>query len=127
MTSQKVIDFEKAKQTLSIPAWRLDLISDIFQEYSPSYVLTNEDIRTILALQSVKDKNVLTVAGGGEHPMFYKMAGAKNVDAFDISYCAKAIMDLKTTALPMIDNFQFNNFVFNLYDNANIFGVPNFS
>ena len=44
-------------------------------------------------------RRVLTVAGSGEHPLFYTINGATQVDTFDISYCARAIMDIKTQAI----------------------------
>ena len=40
-----------------------------FSYYSPSYVLTNEDIRWVSNLTNGNGKRVLTVAASGDHPM----------------------------------------------------------
>lgn len=67
--------------------------------YSHAYVVSNEDLRHTTGLTCDFGRKVLTVAGSGEQPLFYTLHGAEKVDTFDISFCAKAIMDIKTTAI----------------------------
>lgn len=72
--------------------------NDFFSRFSPAYIVSNENLkREVMLTQNAK--NVLTVAGSGDQALYYKMAGAKNVDTFDISFCAHAIQDIKTTAI----------------------------
>lgn len=86
-----------------------------FMEYSPAYVATNEDIRGAIKIVNPKDKNVLITTGSGDGPMFYRIYGAKNVDSFDISYCAKAIMDVKVSALRRMDLNQYACLLYDLH------------
>lgn len=74
-----------------------------FTAYSSAYVMTNEELRHALKDISSNTKNALTVVGSGDHPMFTKLYGAKDIDTFDISYNAKLVMDIKTTALSVLD------------------------
>jgi hypothetical protein len=73
-----------------------------FSRYSPAYVVTNEDLRFVIGVKDAKNARVLTVAGSGDHPLFYRLAGAKSVDTFDLSYCARVIMNIKTAAIPVL-------------------------
>ena len=68
-------------------------------EYSHAYVVSNEDLRHTTGLTRDMGRKVLTVAGSGEQPLFYTLNGATQIDTFDISYCARAIMDIKTQAI----------------------------
>ena len=68
-------------------------------DYSHAYVVSNENLRHTTGLTRDMGRRVLTVAGSGEHPLFYTINGATQVDTFDISYCARAIMDIKTQAI----------------------------
>ena len=68
-------------------------------EYSHAYVVSNEDLRHTTGLTRDMGRKVLTVAGSGEQPLFYTLNGAAQIDTFDISYCARAIMDIKTQAI----------------------------
>ena len=78
-----------------------------FSNYSPSYVLTNEDIRWVSELTKNDGPRVLTVAASGDHPMFYAMRGATKIDTFDLSFCAKAAMDIKTAALKKLSRVEY--------------------
>ena len=77
-------------------------------EYQPAYPTTNEAIRWELNQVPPTGAQVLTVAASGDQPIFYKAAGAAHVDTFDITYCARLIMDLKTYALRVLDSHQYN-------------------
>ena len=68
-------------------------------EYSHAYVVSNENLRHTTGLTRDMGRKVLTVAGSGEQPLFYTLNGATQIDTFDISYCARAIMDIKTQAI----------------------------
>ncbi len=63
-----------------------------------AYLKTNEDMRWETA-QFRDAKRVLTVAGSGDQALFYKLGGAEIVDTFDITMAARAVQDLKTTAI----------------------------
>ena len=67
--------------------------------YSPAYAVTNEELRDTVRLIPSRGARVLTVAGSGDQPLFYALYNAKAVDTFDVSFCAKAIMDIKTAAI----------------------------
>lgn len=68
-------------------------------EYSHAYVLSNENLRHTTGLTRDIGHRVLTVAGSGDQPFFYTLNDATQTDTFDISFCAKAIMDIKTAAI----------------------------
>ena len=84
-------NYERGTQYLPWPGKPLD--------YSHAYVVSNENLRHTTGLTRDMGRRVLTVAGSGEHPLFYTINGATQVDTFDISYCARAIMDIKTQAI----------------------------
>ena len=90
-----------------------DFRSNGFAEYSPAYVINNEIAYEVLKLLSpIKGARVLTVAGSGDQPLFYSAMGASVIDTFDISYCAKVIMDIKNTAIRA--KMSYNDFVIDL-------------
>ena len=89
--------------------------TDMFSPYSPAWLITNEDIRWVSGTTSDEAKRVLTVCGSGDHPIFYAMNGAQNVDTFDLSFCAKALMDIKTTAIQKMSYEDYVPFLYDLY------------
>lgn len=84
-------DYEYGTQYLAWPGNPLD--------YSHAYTVSNENLRYTTGLTRGMGRRVLTVAGSGEQPLFYTINGATQIDTFDISYCARAIMDIKTQAI----------------------------
>lgn len=81
-----------------VPAYFIFPGADL--KYLPAYVATNEDLAHTTSLtQNVPHDNVLTIAGSGDQALFYKLAGTKNIDTFDISAFAKTISDIKIAAL----------------------------
>lgn len=81
---------------------------DNFAQYSPSYAVTNEDIREVLfALNPPQNAHILTVAGSGDQALHYAMAGASHIDTFDITFNAKMMMDIKTTAIQKLGRPDF--------------------
>lgn len=81
------------------------------------YVSTNENLRATTRLTADFGKRVLTVAGSGDHPLFYALNGAEHIDTFDISYGARAIMDIKTAAISELTREQYYNTMGQLYMN----------
>jgi len=78
-----------------------------FSNYSPAYVVSNENLRWIAGKTQQSAKRVLTTTGSGDQPIFYRLNGATDVDTFDISYCAKVIMDIKTAALQTLSRDEY--------------------
>ncbi len=95
-----------------------------FSYYSPSYVLTNEDIRWVSNLTNGNGKRVLTVAASGDHPMFYAMRGATDIDTFDISFCAKVAMDIKTAAIKKLSRDQYIQLLDNMHNAKDMSQIP---
>lgn len=91
-----------------------------FAEYSPAYVTTNEDIKSVVRYLKPSGKRVLITTGSGDGPMLFRANGASDVDSFDISFCAKAIMDMKVSALQNMSLNQYITFLKSLR-NANQF------
>jgi len=87
----------------------------VFDEYSAAYAVTNEDLRHAMRFIPKNTENALVVAGSGDHPMFAALCNAKNIDAFDITYNAKLIMDIKTTALKILNRDEYQKLVIDLY------------
>jgi hypothetical protein len=113
------LDFKKARQLL-----KNSPISH-FSEYSSAYTITNEDLRFMTGLSDLAGARVLTMAGSGDHPIFYALAGAAHIDTFDISFCAKAIMDVKTAAIPAFDHLEYyNGLIYAMYGADNVFNMP---
>lgn len=97
----------------------------IFSEYSPAYIKTNEPLRKITGTTASFAKDVLTTAASGDHPMFYKLTPAENIDTFDVSFCAKAIMDIKVTALQNdLSLDQYTHLLSNLHKTKDIKSIP---
>ena len=88
-----------------------------FSKYSPAYIATNEALRWETSLFP-NPQRVLTVAGSGDQALFYKLAGAKHIDTFDVSYCAHVIQDIKTTAIRNIPHSAYKDLLFDLYQTA---------
>lgn len=83
-----------------------------YNEYSPAYATTNEDIRIEIA-QTPPNKKILTTCASGDHPMLYAQQN-KHVDTFDISYCAYAVMQLKIAALKTLTYRDYTNLLLHI-------------
>lgn len=77
-----VPDIDRAKK---------QVIYSYFSEYSPAYVVTNENLRTIKDFMPQNCNRALTVAWSGDHPLFCSLYGAKYVDTFDVTINAECI------------------------------------
>jgi hypothetical protein len=104
-----------------------------FGPYSPTYLIAtdeaaNQDIKRYM--YNGKDKKycekVLTVSASGDHPLFCKMYGAKQITTFDITYASKIIMDIKTLAIKMLTFDNYWQLLKDLWNNPNITSVSNF-
>lgn len=98
-----------------------------FSQYSPAYVITNEDIRWVSGLTANEAKKVLTVTGSGDQPIFYSINGATEIDMFDISFCAKTIADIKTIALHKLTRQDYIQLLNDLHTSRNISSISNMS
>ncbi len=78
-------------------------------KFAPAFLGTNEHLNQSVDFFGNNMGNVLTIASSGDQPLFYAMAGAKNIDTFDVSFCAHALMDLKTSAIQMLDYNEYLN------------------
>ncbi len=98
-------------------------------KFHPAYLKTNENLRKTVPAFKGNFKDVLTVAASGDQPLFYALNGAKNIDTFDQTYCAKAVMDLKTVAVQKFSYKQYCDLVQDLFnasgaDVMEVSGVP---
>lgn len=75
-------------------------------QYCRAYHTTNEPITQWLPLTQIKNPRVLTVAASGDQPLMYAAYGASQIDTFDITVNACAVMDFKTTALQTVANIS---------------------
>lgn len=92
--------------------------------YAPAYIVSNEDLRRSMKYMPEKRDNVLTVAASGDHPIFCKLSGAKNVQTFDITYNAKVITDIKCAALQELDLPEYWQLLKDLWRNRDLASVP---
>ena len=81
-----------------------------FNNLSPIYSFTTENIVGYFEYLDFTNKNVLTVAASGDHIInaFYK--GAKEVYGFDINYLALIFTELKLVALQNLNYGEFLEF-----------------
>ena len=81
-----------------------------FNNLSPIYSFTTENIVGYFEYLDFTNKNVLTVAASGDHIInaFYK--GAKEVYGFDINYLALIFTELKLVALQNLNYKEFLEF-----------------
>ena len=109
-----VPDYETAKRQSE----EYDANPRMFETYSRAYVVTNENLRQLSQLMPKNRENVLTVVGSGDHPLWFSLYGAKNIDTFDVSYNAKLIMDIKIAALGCLGWHNYKRLLDNLYEST---------
>lgn len=98
-----------------------------FAQFSPAYAQTNEDVREIFwTLAPKPGMHVLTVAGSGDQALRYKMAGAAHVDTFDITFNAKMMMDIKTTAIQKLSRADYVELINSVSRIRNIADIPQY-
>lgn len=90
--------FMKSKYSLN-----KETAAELFNKNSPAYVISNEDLRLVMNTVKPNGKDVLTVAGSGDQPLFFQLAGAKIIDTFDISINSKRMMNVKLDAIKSLN------------------------
>ncbi|MBR5904768.1 MAG: DUF3419 family protein [Alphaproteobacteria bacterium] len=108
-------DIEKARNRVK---------RDVFSEYSEAYIVSNEYVHSALKFVP-KNANILTIAGSGDQAMFCSLKNPKSIDTFDISYNAKIIMDIKTSALQILDCEDYWELLCRLYEPLDILKIHN--
>ena len=89
----------------------------------PAYTISNENQRW--ATKAIPNVNkVLTVAGSGDQALFYKLAGAKIIDTFDITPNAIAIQDIKFAAINVLSRQNYKDLLVELYHTNQITSIP---
>ena len=78
--------------------------------FDSAYLVTNEDIRSIVAATG-RVRDVLTVAASGDNAMFYAAAGAKHIDTYDFTMNARFIQNIKTAAIKTIPYEKYHKFL----------------
>ena len=127
MTKEQTFDINEAKQEYFILSDGRGVYNrhKPFSKYSHAYVITNENLREVSKLIKDKKGPILTVAGSGDQPIFFSLTGNKNIDAFDISFCSKAIMDIKTSAIQNLNINQYKQLLADLHTGTNFQQIPN--
>lgn len=97
-----IFDITDAKQKLENTHVPVSQYMKQIAYYSPAYLVSNEPLRFSTGLTANMARRVLTVTGSGDQALFYSLAGAEQIDTFDISFCAKTVMDIKTAALKQL-------------------------
>lgn len=93
-----------------------------FSKYSPAFVMSNEPLRFETAI-TPNAQNVLTVAASGDQALFYKLSGAKHIDTFDISYCARVIQDIKTAVISELPYTEYEPLLNDLFRTTNALNI----
>ncbi len=70
-----------------------------FTNYSPTYLVTNENQTAALKEFDVKDKDILCVTSSGDFAFNALSLGARKVVTFDINKFAKYVLDLKVATV----------------------------
>ncbi len=83
--------------------------------FRPAFLVTNEQLYETINMNHTTPRNVLTVAASGDQPMIYAASGATRVDTFDQSFCAKAVMDMKLTAVHRMNKYEYLSFLDDIY------------
>ena len=100
---------------------RGDSYNDNGLVFSQAYFVTNEDIDKYISKLNIKDKNVLTVAGSGDHIFYSALYGAKSIDAFDMNKMTYYIYELRKAAIIGLSIEEYLN-----YYPTNISSIDNF-
>ncbi|MCM1294700.1 MAG: DUF3419 family protein [Muribaculaceae bacterium] len=98
-----------------------------FSDYSPAYVLSNENLRWGTGLTRNMAKRVLTTAGSGDQAMFYALHGATHIDTFDISFCARVIQNIKTAAIHHLTRDQYIKLLNEIHNTGNAMQLQHMS
>jgi hypothetical protein len=89
-------------------------LCNIFGDYSKLYSMTTENIYGFLKNYDLQDKKILTVAGSGDQRLNAFLMGAKDITCFDINPLTFLQLNLKDTAISIINYEKFIKF-FGMY------------
>lgn len=81
------------------------------ENYSKLYSWTNELLRNYFQYENLNGKKAACVTSSGDHIIHASMAGAKQIDAFDINPLAKYYSPLKISILKTYDYKNMTNFL----------------
>ncbi len=106
------IDYDAARGFYPNGIFKTDILQN---KYGPAFLTSNELLReSIPRYGNIAGGDVLTVAASGDQPMMYAALGAKRVDTFDMTFSAKAVMDMKTAAMGQMDYNEYTQFIRNV-------------
>ena len=77
-----------------------------FTNYSPTYLVTNENQTAALKEFDVKDKDILCVTSSGDFAFNALSLGARKVVTFDINKFARYVLDLKVATIKTYPNVK---------------------
>ena len=78
-----------------------------FYKYSPIYPYSNEELSILFSALNLEEKDVLSVAGSGDHVFYSYNNGAKNVDLFDIDVLSKYYYYFRMWVIKYLNVFYF--------------------
>ena len=82
--------------------------------YNTVYNMTNEKLVLYFKYFPIKDGNVFTVLGSGDHILQSVCCGAKNIYAFDYNPLALHMAKLKIKSLSILERNEFLNYLYNV-------------
>lgn len=82
--------------------------------YNTVYNMTNEKLGLYFKYFPIKDGNVLTVLGSGDHVLQAVCCEAKNIYAFDYNPLALHMAKLKIKSLSILERNEFLNYLYNV-------------
>lgn len=81
-----------------------------FQKYGPVYPSSNEKLSELFSYVDVDNKEVLSVAGSGDHAFYAYDNGARRVDIFDINCLTRYYFYLRMWIIKYFDSFYFDQY-----------------
>ena len=84
------------------------------KHYNTVYNMTNEQLDLYFKYFPIKDGNVLTVLGSGDHVLQSACCGAKSIYAFDYNPLALHMAKLKIKSLSILERNEFLNYLYNV-------------
>ena len=82
--------------------------------YNTVYNMANEQLDLYFKYFPIKDGNVLTVLGSGDHVLQSACCGAKSIYAFDYNPLALHMAKLKIKSLSILERNEFLNYLYNV-------------
>lgn len=106
------IDYDAAREFYPGGMFKTDILQN---KYGPAFLTSNELLReSIPAYGRIAQGDVLTVAASGDQAFMYAALGAKSVDTFDMTFSAKAVMDMKMVVMQQMSYEQYIQFIKNV-------------